>query len=156
MGLHPGRDPEPETVAVKAPVFSFMKLPGMATALSPEMKSTGETIGRGADFPTALKAALVDSYHFPAATPGKIALLDPTAATDTDLNQALTQGSYQPVTITQADQLADYTSDQVALVINGAQEQDTAEPLNYFALSQNVPFFSATATIKGILAALNH
>lgn len=156
VGLHPGCDPEPETVAVKAPVFSFMKLPGMATALSPEMKSTGETIGRGADFPTALKAALVDSYHFPAATPGKIALLDPTAATDTDLSQALTQSGYQPVTITQADQLADYTSDQVALVINGAQEQDTAEPLNYFALSQNVPFFSATATIKGILAALNH
>ena len=54
--------PEPVgRVAVKAPVFSWQKLTQVDTALSPEMKSTGEVLGADADFPRALYKALLAS-----------------------------------------------------------------------------------------------
>ncbi len=54
--------PEPaERVAVKAPVFSWQKLTQVDTALSPEMKSTGEVLGVDADLPRALYKALLAS-----------------------------------------------------------------------------------------------
>jgi carbamoyl-phosphate synthase large subunit len=54
--------PEPaERVSVKAPVFSWQKLTQVDTALSPEMKSTGEVLGADLDFPRALYKALLSS-----------------------------------------------------------------------------------------------
>jgi carbamoyl-phosphate synthase large subunit len=54
--------PEPaERVSVKAPVFSWQKLTAVDTALSPEMKSTGEVLGADRDFPRALYKALLSS-----------------------------------------------------------------------------------------------
>ncbi|HLN65502.1 MAG TPA: carbamoyl-phosphate synthase large subunit [Symbiobacteriaceae bacterium] len=54
--------PEPaERVSVKAPVFSWQKLTAVDTALSPEMKSTGEVLGADRDFPRALYKALLAS-----------------------------------------------------------------------------------------------
>ncbi|MBE6619467.1 MAG: carbamoyl-phosphate synthase large subunit [Ruminococcaceae bacterium] len=49
---------EKERYYVKAPVFSFAKLRGMDTYLSPEMKSTGEAIGYDAKLNRALYKAL--------------------------------------------------------------------------------------------------
>ena len=46
---------------VKAPAFSFSKLTGMDSYLSPEMKSTGEAIGYDDDFPRAMYKALTAS-----------------------------------------------------------------------------------------------
>ena len=46
-------------VAIKAPVFSMSKLPGVDTYLGPEMKSTGEVMGIDYDFRGALAKALV-------------------------------------------------------------------------------------------------
>ncbi|HEV8192538.1 MAG TPA: ATP-grasp domain-containing protein, partial [Ktedonobacterales bacterium] len=46
-------------VAVKGPVFSMAKIIGAETALSPEMKSTGEVMGIDRTYPAALKKALV-------------------------------------------------------------------------------------------------
>ena len=46
---------------VKAPAFSFSKLNGMDTYLSPEMKSTGEAIGYDVKFTRALYKALESS-----------------------------------------------------------------------------------------------
>jgi carbamoyl-phosphate synthase large subunit len=43
---------------VKAPVFPFHKFPNVDPVLGPEMKSTGEVMGRGADFATAYHKAL--------------------------------------------------------------------------------------------------
>ena len=43
---------------VKAPVFPFHKFPGVDPVLGPEMKSTGEVMGRGLDFATAYHKAL--------------------------------------------------------------------------------------------------
>ncbi|HET6781453.1 MAG TPA: carbamoyl-phosphate synthase large subunit [bacterium] len=58
---YPGvyRLPSPPRVAVKAPVFSMEKLIRAEAALGPEMKSTGEVMGLGADAPAALRRALV-------------------------------------------------------------------------------------------------
>ena len=46
---------------VKAPAFSFSKLSGMDSYLSPEMKSTGEAIGYDDKFPRAMYKALTAS-----------------------------------------------------------------------------------------------
>ena len=55
LGLE--QDVEPRHFGVKEAVFPFKKFPGVDVILGPEMKSTGEVMGLGADFPTAyLKA----------------------------------------------------------------------------------------------------
>ena len=47
--------------AVKESVFAFLKLPGVDTILTPEMKSTGEVMGIDPDLHTALLKALIAS-----------------------------------------------------------------------------------------------
>ncbi|WP_340299326.1 carbamoyl-phosphate synthase large subunit [Staphylococcus coagulans] len=46
LGFEPGIQPYQEGVFVKAPVFSFNKLKNVDITLGPEMKSTGEVMGR--------------------------------------------------------------------------------------------------------------
>jgi len=48
-------------VSVKAPVFPFMKLPGVDAILGPEMKSTGEVMGTDEDFGMAYYKALLSA-----------------------------------------------------------------------------------------------
>src|SRR6185312_93368 len=48
-------------VSVKGVVFPFKKFPDSDSILGPEMKSTGETMGRGHDYSEALLKALVAS-----------------------------------------------------------------------------------------------
>ena len=50
--------PQVRHVAVKAPVFPFLKLPGVDPILGPEMKSTGEVMGIGRDYATAFAKAM--------------------------------------------------------------------------------------------------
>ncbi len=50
-------DVEPRHFGVKEAVFPFKKFPGVDVILGPEMKSTGEVMGLGADFPTAFLKA---------------------------------------------------------------------------------------------------
>ncbi len=45
-------------VAVKAPVFPFLKLPGVDTVLGPEMKSTGEVMGMADNYALAYAKAM--------------------------------------------------------------------------------------------------
>lgn len=61
MGFTSGLLPEPEHVSVKVPVFSFEKLKSVDTMLGPEMKSTGEAIGRDKTLEKALYKGLVAS-----------------------------------------------------------------------------------------------
>jgi carbamoyl-phosphate synthase large subunit len=44
-------------VAVKAPIDSLWRLPGVSAELGPEMRSTGEVLGLGPDYAAALQAA---------------------------------------------------------------------------------------------------
>ena len=55
---------QPPYVTVKVPVFSFEKLLGVNSALSPEMKSTGEVLGIGKTLEEALfKGLLSAGFH---------------------------------------------------------------------------------------------
>jgi carbamoyl-phosphate synthase large subunit len=51
----------PPWVSIKLPVFSFDKLNQVDSALGPEMKSTGEVVGRGNSFPEAMAKGLIAS-----------------------------------------------------------------------------------------------
>jgi len=58
--------PNTSLVAVKAPVFSFQKLTNVDTALTPEMKSTGEVLGIDTVYEKALVKAFEGAgYSFP-------------------------------------------------------------------------------------------
>ncbi|TDF96656.1 carbamoyl-phosphate synthase large subunit [Paenibacillus piri] len=61
MGYQTGLWPEDEHVSVKVPVFSFAKLRRVDTTLGPEMKSTGEVMGRDETFAKALYKGLIGS-----------------------------------------------------------------------------------------------
>lgn len=50
------------TVSVKGVVFPFKKFPESDSILGPEMKSTGESMGRGADYAEALLKASIASH----------------------------------------------------------------------------------------------
>jgi carbamoyl-phosphate synthase large subunit len=66
LGYKTGLYPTPDQIAVKAPVFSFMKLTQVDTGLGPEMKSTGEIMGVDNQFPRALyKAMIASGYDIP-------------------------------------------------------------------------------------------
>ena len=58
LGYETGLGVEKKRWYVKAPVFSFAKIRGLDTALSPEMKSTGEAIGYDDSLNRALYKAL--------------------------------------------------------------------------------------------------
>jgi len=59
LGYTTGVLPEAPEVHVKAPVFSFTKLPAVDSLLGPEMKSTGEVMGSDSTFEKALYKAFV-------------------------------------------------------------------------------------------------
>ncbi|KKI93714.1 carbamoyl phosphate synthase large subunit [Bacillus sp. SA1-12] len=61
LGYETGLHPESEGVYVKAPVFSFAKLRNVDITLGPEMKSTGEVMGKDITLEKALYKALVAS-----------------------------------------------------------------------------------------------
>ena len=56
-GWPPGLAPDAALVAVKTPVGSLWRLPGVSDELGPEMRSTGEVLGLAADYPAAALAA---------------------------------------------------------------------------------------------------
>ncbi|MDN5332461.1 MAG: carbamoyl-phosphate synthase large subunit [Tepidanaerobacteraceae bacterium] len=61
LGYRGGILPEPDFVAIKAPVFSFGKLTQAEISLGPEMKSTGEVLGIERTFEKALYKAFFAS-----------------------------------------------------------------------------------------------
>lgn len=61
QGYTPGLVPEKEGVFVKVPVFSFAKLKDVDISLGPEMKSTGEVMGKDVTLEKALYKGLVAS-----------------------------------------------------------------------------------------------
>jgi carbamoyl-phosphate synthase large subunit len=61
LGYQSGLWPESDYVSVKVPVFSFAKLRRVDTSLGPEMKSTGEVMGRDVHFAKALHKGLIGS-----------------------------------------------------------------------------------------------
>ena len=70
-GLQPGLLRPHNLYAVKMPVFSFHKMTGVETSLSPEMKSTGEAIGLAPTLSAAMRKAMQGAFKLPA-SPGKV------------------------------------------------------------------------------------
>ncbi|PZN06649.1 MAG: carbamoyl phosphate synthase large subunit, partial [Bacillota bacterium] len=80
LGWRTGLLPPPGHVAVKVPVFSWNKLPGVDPALGPEMQSTGEAMGIDTSLEGALaRGLLAAGLRLPA--PGEGVLL---TVADTD------------------------------------------------------------------------
>jgi carbamoyl-phosphate synthase large subunit len=69
VGLTAGLSPDGPLVAVKRPVGSLWRLPGVSSALGPEMRSTGEVLGLERDFVAASAAATTAAAAH--AAPGK-------------------------------------------------------------------------------------
>lgn len=61
LGYYSGILPEKKEVSVKVPVFSFAKLRRVDISLGPEMKSTGEVMGRDVSVEKALYKGLIAS-----------------------------------------------------------------------------------------------
>ena len=59
LGIREDFDTRMDTFNVKMPVFPFGKFPGVDVLLGPEMKSTGEVMGRGKSFAAAYAKALM-------------------------------------------------------------------------------------------------
>ncbi|MPY20540.1 carbamoyl-phosphate synthase large subunit [Paenibacillus glucanolyticus] len=59
LGYEEGMWPESDYVSVKVPVFSFAKLRRVEPTLGPEMKSTGEVMGRDVKYAKALYKGLI-------------------------------------------------------------------------------------------------
>ncbi|MFC4103887.1 carbamoyl-phosphate synthase large subunit [Paenibacillus xanthanilyticus] len=59
LGYQEGLAPETDYVSVKVPVFSFAKLRRVDPTLTPEMKSTGEVMGRDQQYAKALYKGLI-------------------------------------------------------------------------------------------------
>src|ERR1044072_4335937 len=57
VGLRSGLASDGPLVAVKAPVGSLWRLPGVSEALGPEMRSTGEVLGLATDAGDAMRLA---------------------------------------------------------------------------------------------------
>jgi carbamoyl-phosphate synthase large subunit len=57
VGWSPGLAPDAPLVAVKTPISSLWRLPGVDAALGPEMRSTGEVLGLAPDYAGAMSAA---------------------------------------------------------------------------------------------------
>ena len=146
LGLKPGLHPEPTKVYVKAPVFSFAKLPGAPTALSPEMKSTGEDIGSGNSLQEALHNALFDSYHIDTNNVSGDALLSEFDAKNTNLVDQLKGSGFGVKTYHQGMEWPD----NLAFVLSSEDETTDQKELVANALSHQVPVFTAQDTVMGV------
>jgi len=70
-------DGAPRDVAVKVPVFPFERFPGVDPLPGPEMRSTGEVMGRGRTFGEAFaKAALAAGWRLPSGGTVLLSLAD--------------------------------------------------------------------------------
>jgi carbamoyl-phosphate synthase large subunit len=73
VGLRPGLAPDAPLVAVKAPIGSLWRLPGVDRQLGPEMRSTGEVLGLAPDYASALDLARhAEAAHLVAGETGRV------------------------------------------------------------------------------------
>jgi carbamoyl-phosphate synthase large subunit len=78
VGLVPGLAADARLVAVKAPVGSLWRLPGVEATLGPEMRSTGEVLGLAATYTEALDAARrAEAAHLAPGAEPAVPVLEP-------------------------------------------------------------------------------
>ncbi|QAY65442.1 carbamoyl-phosphate synthase large subunit [Paenibacillus protaetiae] len=92
LGYEDGLWPEDDFVSVKVPVFSFAKLRRVDPTLTPEMKSTGEVMGRDQQYAKALYKGLVGAGM---KIPQQGAIIATVADKDKEEATELLRGFYQ-------------------------------------------------------------
>jgi carbamoyl-phosphate synthase large subunit len=96
--IAPEAAPEPTLVSVKKPVLPFDRFPGEDALLGPEMKSTGEVMGRDQDFGRALaKAHLGSGEPLPQAGTVFLSLRDDDKRSVTFMAKKLAELGYELV-----------------------------------------------------------
>lgn len=152
FGLTTGLVPEPTTVHVKAPIFSFTKLPEVDSLLGPEMKSTGEVMGSDTTFEKALYKAF-EASNTKVPTFGNVLLtvaylranqlaveiLDKISESDNNAVSALRNGHLQ---------IAINTTRQDGTTISDGQR------IRHAAIENAVPLFTAFDTVGALLRVL--
>ncbi|MGR8808714.1 carbamoyl-phosphate synthase large subunit [Leuconostoc citreum] len=181
MGFETGLIPADDMVHVKAPIFSFTKLPDVDSLLGPEMKSTGEVMGSDTTLPKALYKAFVASnikvpqygnVLFTVADADKAEAIN-LAKRFNNLGFALfaTSGTgahfaEQNLPVDILDKIAESDNNSVAalrsqrlqVVINTTQADDRAESdgrlIRNAAIENAVPLFTALDTVSAFLDVL--
>lgn len=181
MGFETGLVPADDMVHVKAPIFSFTKLPDVDSLLGPEMKSTGEVMGSDTTLPKALYKAFVASnikvpeygnVLFTVADDDKDEALI-LAKRFSDLGFALFAtsgtGAYfesQDMSVEILDKISESNNNSVEalrlqklqVVINTTQADDRAESdgrlIRNAAIENAVPLFTALDTVNAFLDVL--
>ena len=182
LGLNPGLYPEPAHVAVKAPVFSWAKLPGVDSVLGPEMKSTGEVLGLDWHFAGALVRALEAADLRLPAYGGTVAFsladrdkgrgvelargyaeaglqLAATAGTAAALNRAgLPVKAYRKLDEGSPNLVDGLAAGEVDLVVNtftrGAEPSRDGHRIRRAAVEQGVPCLTALDTAEAVLESI--
>ncbi len=171
-----------EDVAVKGVVFPFKKFPDADSILGPEMKSTGESMGRGRDYSEALlKASIASHIHIPPRGEVFLSLRDKDKETMVPLvRQLLTMGYTLTATFGTARFLYDegldcipvkkvhegrpncvdrIRSGQVALVINttsGRRSIEASFDIRRSCIEFSIPCITESHAAEALLTALGH
>jgi len=164
-------------ISVKVPVFSFKKLQGVEIALGPEMKSTGEAMGRDRHLAKALyKGFIASSIQFPQSGKALLTVADkdkpeiiPIARKMRELGmelyatagtaQALLENDIQCQVVTKLHQSREILylieSQQLDLVVNtytiGKQPQRDGFRIRMAANENGVLCFTALDTVRAYL-----
>lgn len=167
-GYASGLVPHQGNVHVKAPVFSFSKLPGVDSLLAPEMKSTGEVMGSAPTYGEALARAFAGAkMHVPSGGLVVIALNPRDHAEAPELAAHLQAAGYQllldadtaaylhkPELAGTATQLQNAVQGAAMLISTVPVEQAGAAELRAKATVQKVTLFTCIDTVYAMLTAL--
>lgn len=158
-------------VCVKEAVFPFDRFPGFDPVLGPEMRSTGEVMGRDQDFPMAFyKAQLAAGVRLPESGKAFLSLKDADKAQAAKLAEALidagldilaTKGTADVVAaaglaVEEVKKVREGSihivdrmkSDEVALMINTTEGQKSisdSREMRLTAVARRIPYFTTLA-----------
>ena len=181
MGYKTGLVPSKSGVYVKMPVFSFSKLKKVDTVLGPEMKSTGEIIGKDVNLPKALyKGFIASGVHVPDYGTALMTVSDKDKAEVIPLAKRLISLGYHIVATTgtgkaleaggikvdviekineNSNDILDAIRDgRINLVVNTMTEGKTSETDGFLirreAVENNIPCLTSLDTAEALLQAM--
>jgi carbamoyl-phosphate synthase large subunit len=176
LGYKNGLAKESEFTAVKAPVFSFSKLPTVDTFLGPEMKSTGEVMGVSKDYYSALyKAFIASGVKIPLGGNVLLSVADrdkeecveiANRLLEFDFKLFATEDTYSYLTdagintefISNNDLLEFIKADNITLVINTPTKGKIPQSLGFLlrrtSIEYNIPCITSLDTTNAILQVL--
>ncbi len=178
LGYTCGLAKESVLTAVKAPVFSFSKLTTVDTFLGPEMKSTGEVMGVGKNYKSALyKALLASGIGIP--TGGNVLI----SVADKDKNECvniaerllkmgfeimatedtcdyLAKSGIRATKLKFEDLMECIRNDRISLIINTPSHGKVPERMGFTlrrtSIEYNIPCITSLDTVNAMLDAMEY